>query len=296
MIPYIHVADLEIGPFPLHPFGVLVVAGILVGSWLANRRARQLGYVPKDLESFITSMLVGGFVFGHVLDSIFYHPSEVRAAPWSLLFFWAGLSSFGGFTGALLGALYWKYFATITWVNLGSRFRLVKPLRRRLSRSILPYCDLILAVFPVAWALGRLGCSVVHDHPGLKASANNWFAVAYGPGPVQTFGLFELRFGNSPRYDLGLLEFLFTVVLAVACAATWRKRMPVGFYAAVVPLVYAPVRFALDYLRVEDAAGGDLRYARLTPAQWGCLALFIMGAIVARRVASERRRAPSAVA
>jgi phosphatidylglycerol:prolipoprotein diacylglycerol transferase len=194
-----------------------------------------------------------------------------------LLYLWAGLSSFGGFIGALIGVVLWKFYEAKPWLSLGAGFTLVRPVRRAEPLPILPFSDTILAVFPLAWTLGRLGCTVVHDHPGLQTSANMPLAVAYGPGPVQTYGFFELRFGNVPRFDLGLLEMLFALLIGCAFALTWKKRLPVGAYAAALPLIYAPVRFAMDYLRLQDAEGGDLRYASLTPAQWACLALFGLG-------------------
>ena len=98
MIPYIHVPDLHLAGLTLHPFGLLVATGVIVGTWLATRRARQRGVNLDLLNSFITWMLVAGFIGGHVLDEIFYHPAEIAKRPYSLLFLWEGLSSFGGFT------------------------------------------------------------------------------------------------------------------------------------------------------------------------------------------------------
>jgi phosphatidylglycerol---prolipoprotein diacylglyceryl transferase len=284
MISYIHFYDLHIGPFPIHPFGFLVAMGVAIGIELAKRRGRALALPNDELMSFIGWMLVAGFIGGHVLDEIFYHPAQVIEAPWSLLYFWAGLSSFGGFTGALIGVLLWKFYEMKPVFDLGRWFSVVRPVRRPQPLRILPYCDVVLAVFPVAWVFGRLGCTVVHDHPGITAGSWMPLSVAYGPGPVESFGFFELRHGNTPRYDLGLLEMLFAVVISIIFAATWKKRLPVGWYAAVLPIVYAPVRFGLDFLRLDDPAGGDLRYAFLTPAQWGCIALLGAGLFLLARV------------
>ena len=93
MIPYIHVPDLHVGPLPLHPFGILVATGVLVGTSITTRRAQNLGYDVVKLNSFVTWMLVSAFLLSHVLDSIFYHWDEVVRAPWSLLLPWTGLSS-----------------------------------------------------------------------------------------------------------------------------------------------------------------------------------------------------------
>jgi prolipoprotein diacylglyceryltransferase len=47
----------------------------------------------------------------------------------------------------------------------------------------------------------------------------------------------------------------------------------VGLFA----LLYGPTRFAMDFLRNTDLADADLRYAGLTFAQWGALAMTIAG-------------------
>jgi len=70
-----------------------------------------------------------------------------------------------------------------------------------------------------------------------------------------------------------------------------QKPRPWGFFAGVMCAYYAPLRFLLDFLRertgvhTENAlvAGGDARYAGLTPAQWGCVPLFVLGVVLLRR-------------
>jgi phosphatidylglycerol:prolipoprotein diacylglycerol transferase len=294
MIPYIHVPDLHLGPLTLHPFGLLVATGVIVGTALATRRARRLGVDLDRLNSFITWMLVGGFIGGHMLDQIFYHPSEIARRWYSLFLLWEGLSSFGGFTGGLIGVLLWKYFELLP--NWSVR-------RRARPQPILPFCDLILAVFPVAWIFGRSGCSTVHDHPGLllrdaKDPLHGLLAVAYpGPGDSVPADKFLFLNGHMPRFDLGLLELMFTCILALAFALTWHKKLPTGTYIVVVSLAYAPVRFAMDFLRItvqEDPQNADLRYGfgviQLTPAHWEAAALFVFGIVMAFYVRSLKKR------
>ncbi len=288
MIPYIKVPDFHVGPLPLHPFGLLVATGVLLGTALATRRGKQRGFDLDRLNSFITWMLAGGFIGGHVLDSIFYHPDEVARRPWSLLMLWEGLSSFGGFLGGFIGVVLWKYFEWHRGLH-----------KRPVPLPVLPFCDLILSVFPVAWIFGRSGCSVVHDHPGALASAHTLLAVAYpgarpqfteGPGNHWYLGPITLIQGQYPRFDLGLLEVMFTVVLAACFALTWRKRLWTGTYVVVVCLAYGPVRFAMDFLRIRDEEGADLRYAGLTPAQWGCVALVVFGLALLAYVRRLKKR------
>ena len=47
--------------------------------------------------------------------------------------------------------------------------------------------------------------------------------------------------------------------------------------------MYAPARFALDFLRASDVARPDQRYLGLTPAQWACLATAALGVYLWRR-------------
>jgi phosphatidylglycerol:prolipoprotein diacylglycerol transferase len=307
MIPYIKVPDFHIWKLPLHPFGVLVATGVIIGTMLAMRRGSKRGFDLDKLNSFITWMLFVGFVGGHVLDSIFYHPDEVMRRPWSLVMLWEGLSSFGGFVGGLIGVLIWKYvewevMATVpavrvAGVELVGSFSFYLPHWRKVPLPILPFCDLILSVFPVAWMFGRSGCSSVHDHPG--ALTDSWLGVGYpsprpqvtdGAGLHTTFGPITFIHGHFPRFDLGLLELMFTTILALAFALTWRKKLLTGTYVAVTALAYGPVRFAMDFLRIRDDEGADPRYGALTPAQWSCVALTVLGLVLVSYMRDQKKK------
>jgi phosphatidylglycerol---prolipoprotein diacylglyceryl transferase len=290
MIPLIHVPDLKIGPLTLHPFGVLVATGVILGTWLATRRARARGLDLDKLNSFITWMLIAGFLGGHMLDQVFYHWPEFVKRPWSIFLLYEGLSSFGGFTGALIGIVLWKYYEALPIGKIRFLGTIPKYRRRSVTMPILPFADIILSVFPVAWVFGRTGCAVVHDHPGMAAAPGTLLAVAFGrPERIQKLlsfggGDLELRWGTAPQFDLGLLEMMFTVILASLLALTWRRKLTTGSYVAVTALCYAPVRFAMDYLRVKDIDQADPRFGGLTPAQWSCVALFVFGLVMVWKV------------
>jgi phosphatidylglycerol---prolipoprotein diacylglyceryl transferase len=297
MIPFIHVPSWTLGPVTIHPFGVLVAIAVLVGTSLAARRARTLGLDADKLRSFVTWMLVGGFLGGHAIDALLYRPMDVLAEPWHLLEIWRSQGSFGGFLGALGAVLLWRRVEAIDAVAtpLGSLpwFR-----RRARPEPLLPFADVVLSVFPVAWIFGRAGCAVAHDHPGIRAEPGSLLAVASGPyDPAEVTRLplgIELRHGIEPRWDLGTLELVCTIVLAAALAATWRRKLPTGWYVAAVSLAYAPARFAMDFLRVRDTTAADARYGALTPAQWACVALFGFGLWCCASLVHRDRSAASA--
>jgi len=264
VFPYIHLPELKPLGLPIHWFGILVAFAVGLGIWLARKRAPAHGIDDRRLDSLINWMLASGFILSHVLDTIFYHPEELTTRPWSLLFIWEGLSSFGGFTGAVIGVLLWKKF-------------------RGKGESIVPYADLILSVFPISWIFGRMGCAVVHDHKGRLADAPSIFTVTFPGAPP----------AGGPHYDLGLLEMFYAVFISLVVMFLWRKPRPLGTYIGVTCALYAPVRFGLDFLRLEEGPTGDPRYLMLTPGQWGSVALFVFGVIVLTRALTRRPSSPS---
>ncbi|MEC8423213.1 MAG: hypothetical protein VX000_05510, partial [Myxococcota bacterium] len=57
-----------------------------------------------------------------------------------------------------------------------------------------------------------------------------------------------------------------------------NKPVRPGFFTASFCVMYAPIRFILDFLRNGDLRGADVRWAGLTPAQWGMIGMFLAGA------------------
>ena len=251
LIPYIDLPDLQIipkdiigGNFPpaplsFKPFGTLVAIGVYLGAYVMLRQGKRLGFNQQALTSFMIWVLAGGFIGGHVLDTLFYYPQRVVENPLSLLAIWNGQSSFGGFIGAIGGGFAW---------------------RRSKGVPILPYSDVVASGFPVGWLFGRAGCTVAHDHPGRLSDM--WIAVQYPDGG---------------RFDLGLYEFVLTIPVVVAFLILQRRPRPWGFYLGVMMIAYAPARFALDFLRARDVPGADPRYGMLTPAQWACFGMLALG-------------------
>ena len=263
LIPYITLPEIPLGfllhipllgqlfdpakPPSIKPFGTLVALGVYIGSVITMHRARERGLDTKKMNEFIFWVVAAGFVGGHMLDAIFYHPQRVLRDPTYLFMLWDGLSSYGGFIGAICGLVAYK---------------LVK------REKVLEYADVVVATFPIAWVFGRAGCTVVHDHPGRLSDA--WFAVRYPMGS-----------GFVGRFDLGLYELVLTIPLAVIVTLVYRRgRKPAGYFIGLVCVAYAPVRFVLDFFREQETGGmlgGDPRYGGLTPAQWACFGLLGIG-------------------
>jgi phosphatidylglycerol:prolipoprotein diacylglycerol transferase len=252
-MPYIPQPELQIGPLTLHAFGALVAMAVLVGVTLVNRRAGREGLDLGITNRLVHWILGGGFLGAHLADRLVYFPAETLAHPWSLLTIWEGLSSLGGFLGAVIGAALFLR-------------------RERLHVEGWRYLDAIAYALPLGWFFGRLGCFLAFDHPGRPT----------------TFVLGEKYLDGVVRHNLGLEEALYMLAIAALFFALGRRRHAPGFFTGLLALVYAPVRFCLDFLRIVD-----VRYFGLTPGHYGAIALFVAGVLILRK--SERLPTPPRV-
>jgi phosphatidylglycerol:prolipoprotein diacylglycerol transferase len=240
--------------FQLSVWSFAVPAAIVSGYWFGLRRARQAGVDDRLWES-ATQWGVGmGLVISHAVEILLYQPQKLRTDGWlTLLKFWEGLSSYGGFAGAV---------ATL-FVFYGVR-------RRRWWAE----ADVLIQALFLGWVFGRFGCSVSGDHPGPRTT----FFLAYPYPPP-----------DGPRHNLGLYEMLFTLLVIVpANLLLHRRRPPVGSFLALDCLLYGAGRFALDFMRSTDRADSDPRYLGLTLAHYCSLAVFVFG--LAMLFASRARK------
>lgn len=247
MLPDIKTVELiTIGPVHLTPFGPLVAIGILAGRAFTLHRAQQAGIDRDEMDDVILYTLLAAFFFAHLVEAVFYHPEQIaRQGPVYLLKFWKGISSFGGFFGGIFGFLFYVY--------------------KKKVRSPLLYAECILQGLVLGWIFGRLGCTVIFDHPG---EFSNFFLAFQQP--------------EGARHNLGFYEFLFTLlILFPATLMLHHLKARPGTYSAAILILYTPVRFFLDFLRVGADRGGDVRYLSLTPGQYGSIILFMLGIFIA---------------
>ena len=280
MIPFADLPPLRLGPLTVQVFGLTVAIAVLVGLAIARRRFVRFGLEPTVGERMATWLLVGGFLGAHLFAVLFYFPGEVVRDPWLLLRVWEHISSFGGMIGGLLGTVLYL------WLRAPGLDR-----HRRWT-----YLDVAAFVFPFSLAIGRVGCALIHDHPGRITD----FALAVSLESETARDLITYAYAAAGRsdllpppsvlptlgfHDLGLYEMVYLAAVVLP-ALVWldRKARPVGFFLCAFVVLYMPIRFGLDFLRVSDAT-----YGGLTPAQWVALLALAAVPVLWRRV---RRNEP----
>ncbi|MEK7073456.1 MAG: prolipoprotein diacylglyceryl transferase [Patescibacteria group bacterium] len=266
MIPYFEWHVILLGPIPIQVWGLFVALGIVVATALLSHILKRDGVNPPrppfdkggsnlawDLAFVAMIGAIVGARLGHVFfyDWDFYrtHLPEIVAV-WK-----GGLSSYGGFVGGAGAALVWL------WMK---------------GAPLLRVTDATLAALPLGWCIGRIGCFLIHDHPGTLTNSP-----------------FGVQFPGGSRFDLGMIDgliglFVFAVVFPLHRVI--GKKFP-GVTTAVAIQLYAVLRFITDFLRATDLPNSDPRIYGFTPAQYASGILFLIGdVLILRAVFAYKKR------
>lgn len=250
---------------PLQPFGMLVAIGVLLGIRIAEEFARRNGVKPEVSTDYATHVVGFGFLGALFLNAVFYNQAWFAETAENIAGWFEGrfkisapgLSSYGGFFGAGFG----------NWV-----------FKQRRKMPVMSIIDASSFGFVFGWIFGRMGCFVVHDHPG-KVS-DFFLAVA----DYQTHGAVP---PYPPRHDLGLYEVIWAIAVSALFLFLARKPRKGGTYFSLLIMLYAPVRFCLDFLRAPGSEGGDDRTFGLTAGQYASVVVLIIGSIMLRKILTE---------
>jgi phosphatidylglycerol:prolipoprotein diacylglycerol transferase len=249
MIPYFEFTEVQIGPITLYVWGFFVALGILVGLQAVRWFGKKRGLRDGLLIDLATGGVLGGVIGARLGYVLFYNLGYFLQNPFDVIKVWdGGMSMTGGLIGAVL---------MIVW------------LVTRRKEQVLPYCDGLVFGLPLGYGIGRIGCFLIHDHPG--TATDFVLGVEYPDGVT--------------RHDHGLYLSIFGFVMAaVFMGLYWLERakkivMPDGSWTSVYFVAYGLLRFWLDFYRIRDAV-----YFGLTPAQWISLGFVGGGVFVLWRV------------
>ena len=237
MIPYIPQPYLDVAGFRLYAFGGMVALAILTGLVVFRARMIRRGEPSSRVLVYCAAVVGFGLILSHTLKDLAFAADGSSG----LLDVSRSIWSFGGLAGGTVASLVFFWAAG------------VKGEKRWL------YLDSTAIAFTTAWIFGRGGCSLAHDHIG--RASQSIFAVAFPEGP---------------RFELGMIEAVFTIFFAALLHYLDRRpRMP-GFFWALFLVVYGPFRLWLDTLREtpvpQDQAFALLAFAAGTwffASQWG---------------------------
>jgi phosphatidylglycerol:prolipoprotein diacylglycerol transferase len=227
----------ELGPLQIRWYGILMATAILVGFWLAHRRATQDGLPADQLIRAAQWGVVAGLVGARLYEVVFNWDYYGRF-PWKIIAVWeGGLAMHGGLiVGPLVGAL------------LASKWGV--PVLRAL--------DVIAPSMILGQAIGRWGNFFNEEAFGRPTDLpwKLYISPPHRPAELRQVDFFHPTF---------LYESLWNLLVFVVLVRWIRPRVgrhPGAVFFAYIGL-YSVGRFFIEALRLDSFWIGPLRVGQI---------------------------------
>ena len=230
-MPFLIEIDIEpvlaqIGPFALRWYSLMIMVGVIAGTWLAARLAAQRGIDPDDVYSAALWVVVAGIVGArlfHVLDHADYYlanPAKIVAV------YEGGLAIWGGILGGSIAA--WAY-------------------ARSRHFSFWRFADAASFGAILGQAIGRIGNLINGDVAG-KPTGSGWGVVYTNPHVL----LPKPEYFNTPTMPYAIYEMTWDLAVFGLLFLVARRARFDGEVLLAYSLLYATGRFVLSLTRDED--------------------------------------------
>ncbi len=220
-----HPVLFRVGPVTLHTYGLLVATGVLLGLWLARRRAKPARIDPERVWNLGIYMVLGALVGAKLWFVAEYwsyyaeHPREIFAL--------STLQSAGVFYGGLISAV----IVLIFYV-------------RAFGLKFLPLADVYAPALALGHAIGRLGCFSAGCCWGRETTVP-WGVTFTDPYAGRVIGTpLELKLHPTQLYEFFALLAIGVVLLRMA-----RQQRFTGQIFAAYIMLYGAARGVIEAFR-----------------------------------------------
>lgn len=246
-----------IGGFSVHWYGIMYMIAFLLGYALLTRLVKHRSIVlsEDDVSAVMTASILGVLVGGRLGYVFFYDPQYFFSNPLEIPAVWhGGMASHGGFIGVAVALSYVLS-------------------RRRIP--ILPFLDVIAVPVALGLALGRFGNFINLELYG---------TVTALPWGIEIPGVEGLR---HPTQMYAMMKDLF---IAAMCYFMLRRTpaFPEGYVFVHFLILYALLRFLVEFFREQTVALWHISDIVLTRGQALSIPLFIIAVLLKRWVIRKR--------
>jgi phosphatidylglycerol:prolipoprotein diacylglycerol transferase len=235
----------QIGPFAVRWYGVLIVTGVLAAAYVASIEAKRRGDNPDHVWNGLIFALIFGII-GARLYHVFSTPADgslgwayYKANPIAILEIWnGGLGIYGAVAGGAFGLWIYTRIAKIPFLR---------------------WTDIAAPGVLLAQAIGRWG--------------NFFNQELYGPPSNLPWAIYippEKRLPGLEAYDhfhpVFLYESLLTLigfVLFMVFVRKWAAKLKTGDVIFAYMIFYPIVRFFIEFLRPDAWKLGTLAAAQV---------------------------------
>lgn len=250
--------NLHIGPLNITGYGIMMMAGFLIGGWLIDRNLKERRLRHEYAADITVAAVVGGIIGA----KLWY---VAATGDINSLFTRGGLVWYGGFLGGTVAVLL-------------NGIRLKVPTRWTL--------EITSPALPAAYALGRMGCFMVGDDYGIPTSLP--WGVQFPQGiPPTTAGSLAANFGvpipagTTPETLLAvhptqIYEAIIMIALFMFLWSRRRKSLGTGWLFGVYLVLAGTERFLVEILRAKE----DRLFGQFTLAQMVALVIVAVGVVL----------------
>lgn len=234
----------SLGPITIYWYTMMYFIAGAVGIGLAHYRTRNtLPWQHYSLEDLFLDTFLALILGGRIGFFVFYKPHLLFYQPWLIFAPTGGMSFYGGLIGVLIALKWYSY---------------------RVRTSFLSVVDFVAPLVPPGLALGRLGNFINGELWGRPTNVP--WAMIFSQADWQ------------PRHPSQLYELtLEGIILFIILWLFSKKPRPMGAVSGLFALLYAIIRFLVEFVREPDNYSGFIAWGWLTMGQLLAIPLFMIG-------------------